>query len=227
MRGAEGAELRAPTCVVVDDHPLIAYSLRRVLEGNVRVVGEATDAAAGVVVALDLRPDVVLSDVRMPGRNAFDAAAEIVRETGAQTKVLFFTGDRRSAYLDRAIACGASGIASKSSESAGELTSILRHVAAGGEYFSRDWEQRRVDLAHGHAADPAGSLTPRQLAVLEAKTAGDSNKQIAAKLGVSQRAVAYDLADCKRVLGARTDFELALRAVAEGLVYEEFQKASR
>ena len=225
MRGAEGADSRAPNCVVVDDHPLITSCLRQALEGSVRVVGEASNAAAGVAVSLDLRPDVVLMDVRMPGRSAFDAAAEIVRETAAATRVLLFTGDSRSAYLDRAIACGASGIASKSTEGATELASILRHVAAGGEYFSLDWEQRRHDLAHGRVADPAASLTPRQLAILDAKTAGNSNKQIAARLGVSQRAVAYDLADCKRILRARTDFELALRAVAEGLVYEEFKRS--
>jgi len=92
-------------------------------------LGQAQDANAGVILALDLLPDVMLLDIYMPGRDAFDACLEIVDRTACQ--VLFWTGDCREAYLDRAIAAGASGMASKETESTEALASAITRVAAG------------------------------------------------------------------------------------------------
>jgi len=209
-----------PTVVIVDDHPAILNALERDFNRKLDVVGCATNAALALNIIRQELPDLCLLDICMPGRDAFDAAAEIV-ELG--TKVLFLTGGHRENYLDRAIASGASGIANKGTETSNELCFILFDVANGGSYWSPEWEARRIEIEQrGQPLSPVARMTPTQIEIIQAIICGKSPADIAKSLGMSDREVRQDLSRARKSLGAENNCQLSAKATAEGLVFPEF-----
>src|SRR6267142_1267486 len=123
-------------CLLVDDHTLFRPGVRRLLEteSDFEVVGESPDAGDAVEKARELRPDIVLMDIGMPGLSSFEAARH-VRKNRPETKVLFLTMYEDEDYLVQCLEVGAAGYVLKDTP-APQLVTAIRDVYKGGKYLS-------------------------------------------------------------------------------------------
>ena len=123
-------------CLLVDDHTLFRQGVRRLLESesDFEVVGESPDGGDAVEKARELRPDVVLMDIGMPGLSSFESARQI-KKNRVETKILFLTMYEDEDYLVQCLEVGASGYVLKDTP-APQLLSAVRDVYKGGKYLS-------------------------------------------------------------------------------------------
>lgn len=200
--------MTSPTVLLADDHGAIRAGLRIMLEAHgIRVVGEAADGEVAVRNASALRPDVVLMDLRMPGRDGVSATREIV-ERGLGD-VLVLTSFDEDELVFGAIAAGAVGFLLKTAD-AETLVSAIRAVADGEGAL--DTRVTRRALAAAAAAsrpredDPAPrpDLTAREQEVLDGILQGWSNAELARRLEISVPTVKTHVSNVLAKLGARS-----------------------
>ena len=218
---APAAPLRV---VVADDHPLVREGLRTFLEqDDVTVVGEAADGREAVAMALALRPDVVVMDLRMPDVDGVEATRRL-REAGAACRVLILTSFGEEARVGDAMRAGAIGYLLKDL-ARGELLRAVRD-AARGHFTLHPVAQAQLarDVAGSPpaAADDAppmvDALTRREREVLRLVARGESNKRIGAALGISEGTVKGYLSGVFGKLGVGDRTQAALWAVRHGVV---------
>ena len=210
--------------LLVDDEPLVRVGFSMVLEAqeDLVVVGQAGDGARAVALARELRPDVVVMDVRMPGVDGVEATRRIVAE-GLPSRVLVLTTFDLDEYAFAALRAGASAFLLKNAEPA-ELLRAVRAVARGDAVVSPRVTRRLLDtLAHrlptGTPPDPrVASLTDREREVLRAVARGESNAEIAAGLVLSELTVKTHVARILGKLGLRDRTQAAVFAHHHGLV---------
>jgi len=186
--------------LIVDDHPLFAEGLRNLLaERGIDVVGLANDGHEALARARALRPDVVLMDVTMPRLDGVEATRAL-KAAFPELTVLMLTQAADDEHLFAAIAAGASGYVLKS-EPTETFLHLLEGAARGEAAVSPTLAGRllrefarlaAVDRSDGTVAD---LLTPRQLEVLRLVADGMLYKQVAARIGVSERAVKYHMGE--------------------------------
>ena len=175
---------------VVDDHAVVREGIRRVLESDpgIVVVGEGKDGEEALALVAKEDPDVLVIDVAMPGRNGLKIAAELAR-LGAPTRVLVLSMYDEPEYILQSVTAGARGYLLKDSLPA-ELRRAVRAVHRGELFFPPEIAAR---LEQARNAPPPSSpldvLTPRERVVLLGITRGETNKEIAARLGISHRTV--------------------------------------
>ena len=123
-------------CLLVDDHTLFRQGVRRLLESesDFEVVGEAADGGEAVEKARELRPDIVLMDIGMPGLSSFESARQI-KKNRMETKILFLTMYEDEDYLVQCLEVGASGYVLKDTP-APQLLTAVKDVYKGGKYLS-------------------------------------------------------------------------------------------
>lgn len=220
---------KKPSVVMVDDDIAIMRCVAQCLEreAGLRVVGFARHAQAGVALALDKKPDVVLMDVHMPGADAFWACREIVRQTKGEVKVLFYTGFPRDHYLDRCIASGGSGMLSKHTEALEDIGMAVRHVVRGNKYYSPELSKRLVEIEGEAPRSRLSTLNQRELEVLRGLAIGKTNREIADQLDLGLRSVEKCVSDIKLRLDLDTTNELLVFAANEGIVFAELTGKSR
>ena len=179
--------------LIADDHPLFRDGLRVLLEsaGDVEVLGEATTGEEAVALALDLRPDVVLMDINMPGVNGIEATRRIIQaEPAAQVLMLTMLEDDDSVFA--ALRAGARGYLLKGARR-DEALRALRAVANGEAIFGPGIAQRMTQYfamrRPPSAASPFPDLTDREQEILTLIARGRSNAQIADDLVVSLKTV--------------------------------------
>lgn len=178
--------------VVADDHQSVRDALRAVLttDADIDVVGEAADGREAILQADALRPDVLLMDITMPGLNGFEAT-RAVAQSCPSTRVLVITRHAEPAYVQDFLRAGAAGYVLKQSP-VRELLRAVHSVADGRTYVDTALTEKIVPLRDGrprHAPRPGATLTPREEDVLRMASLGNSNKDIAAKLGISVKTV--------------------------------------
>lgn len=200
---------------VVDDHAVVREGIRRVLEGEpgLEVIGEAADGDAAISLVERQHPDVLVMDVAMPGRTGLAVAAELTRRRLA-TRVLILSMHDEPQYLREARRAGACGYLLKDSPPA-ELRRAVRAIHAGREVFPEALLARLEEAPAGSALD---TLTPREREVFERIARGDTNKEIAARLGISPRTVETHRESLMQKLGIRTVAGLTKLALEEGLL---------
>lgn len=179
--------------LVVDDHPVISFGLKSLLEQyhQFQVVGEATSVVTAVKLAAELKPDVILMDARLGDGTGFEACRKI-RETGSQSRVLVFTGYDSEEFVAEAILAGADAYLLK--EVAFEkLVQAIQDVAQGKSILdpavTRKVFERLKSMADGHEKDKLESLSTQEKKVLALVADGKTNKEIAMDMGLSDKTV--------------------------------------
>jgi DNA-binding NarL/FixJ family response regulator len=209
--------------LVADDHAVVREGIRHVLsEGHgFDVVGEAASAAEAVKLAGECDPDVVLLDVSMPGGTGLEVIGA-VRRVASQARVLILSVHDEAEYVLQAVRAGAHGYLRKDS-SPNDLRDAVRAVDRGDTYFTPAMAVRLSDAVRGESdrlsrASKLALLTGRERDVLTGIANGETNKEIAARYGISPRTVETHRESLMRKLEIRSVAGLTRLAVEEGLV---------
>ena len=209
--------------LIADDHSVIRTGLRAILQSqpDVQVVGEAADALEAIQLAKELKPDVLLTDISMPGLTG--GGIEVTRRMRAfspDVAVLILTVHEDETLLREAIQAGASGYVIKRAAEA-ELISAVQAVARGDMYIHPAMTRALLaGLVAPKAARPLAveSLTQREIDVLRLLAKGYTNRQIADVLNVSVRTVEGHRANLMDKLDAHSRVELTSIAEEMGLL---------
>jgi DNA-binding NarL/FixJ family response regulator len=206
--------------VLADDHALFREGLSSLLEAwGHDVVGWAADGLEAVDLVKRLRPELVLMDVRMPRMTGLEATRAIATDI-PDVAIVMLTVSENEDDLFEAIKAGARGYLLKDLESA-QLRSMIEAVGRGEAAITPATAARiMAELARptAPAKTEPDRLTDREIEVLELVTAGLRNKEIAARLGISENTAKYHLKNILEKLHAGSRTELAAKAVREGLV---------
>ncbi|MCA0331996.1 MAG: response regulator transcription factor [Actinobacteria bacterium] len=198
--------------LVVDDHPVVRSGLVGLLgsEADVDVVGEADDGAAGVALAADLRPDVVLMDLRMPVLDGASATAQIV--SAGTSRVLVLTTYDTDADILRAVEAGATGYLLKDTPR-DELVRAVRAAARGETVLAAPLAAKLMRQVRG-----GEQLTPRELEVLRLVAKGLSNGEIASELFIGEATVKTHLLHVFDKLGVSDRTAAVTTAMQRGIL---------
>jgi len=208
--------------LLADDHSLIRESLRARLdtEPDLKTVGTVSNADDAASQAIQLKPDVVLMDIDMPGLAAFEAA-KIIKSRSPNTRVIFLSAFFHDRYIEEALEAGASGYLTKG-ESPESVIQGVRTVASGGTCFSPDVQSRIVVDSKGlklaaQAQTRTATLTRREMEVLRYLARGMSKKQVAQTMHLSVKTVERHSDRLMNKLDIHDRVELARFAIREGL----------
>ena len=217
--------------LLADDQPLIRAGFRMLLEEqpDITVIGEAADGAEAVRLTSQLRPDVVLMDIRMPGTDGIEATRRIVAET-PESRVLVLTTYDLDEYAFTALRYGASGFLLKDARPA-DLADALRAVADGDAVIAPSVTRRLLDNFAGLLPDLRGNeppgtpvlsqLTEREKQVLIHVAEGLSNSEIAAAMFLSEATVKSHLGRVLAKLHLRDRVQAVIFAYQAGLVHPQ------
>ena len=186
----------AITVLVADDHAVVRAGIRHILESmpGVSVIAEASDGPSALELARAQRPDVIILDVSMPGGSGLAVLAELRREL-ADTRILMLSMHDDAEYVAESVRAGTHGYLLKDS-AATDLRSAVRAVMSGESFFSPELSRLRVE-----PAERESPITRRERQVLVRVAAGNTNKEIAADLGISHRTVETHRESIARKLG--------------------------
>lgn len=201
--------------VLVDDHSVVRTGLRHLLAADptVAVVGEASTAAEGVQRTAELQPDLVILDVSMPGASGLAILGRL-REVSARTRVLILSMHADAEYLRESERLGAAGYVLKDDASS-ELRGAISAIRRGERYVSAKLTEVP---ANGRSSDQP--LTPRERDVLRGIANGQTNKEVAAALGISHRTVETHRENIMRKLAIHSVAGLTRYAIDYGLTAE-------
>lgn len=207
--------------VIADDHPVVRTGLRLMLSMReiFELVGEAVDGASAVRLVGELHPDVVLMDLRMPGMDGI-AALEHIRRQWPQVAVLILTTYNEDELMIRGLRAGARGYLLKDTDVEVLLQAIDR--VARGETLIQPEVMERV-LLHAERAVKSlppkqPELTPRELDVLAGVARGERTKEIARRIGVSERTAWAYLTSIYNKLGVDSRASAVAVAMERGLL---------
>lgn len=200
--------------VIVDDHDLVREGLRTVLaqHPDILVVGEAGTVEDAVEVVHSVEPDLVLLDLRLAEEDGTDVARRL-RAEQSPVKVLVLSVHDSSRDLREALAAGADGYLLKS-VTGQDLADGIRKAVAGETVIGHEFVPKLLQ----DAAEPEEDLTPRERQVLRAVAEGLSNRDTAARLGISERTVQKHAENIFRKLGVRDRVGAVSAAFRRGLL---------
>jgi DNA-binding NarL/FixJ family response regulator len=205
--------------VVADDHPIVREGLKCLVEpyGDIRLVGEAIDGHDALTKARELRPDVLLRDVSMPGPHVL----EVLGQPGSVTPtvaVLVLSVHPERLYAVRALRTGAAGYLTKD-RSAEELIGAIRHVYTGGRYVTSTLAELLADEVGGETPGSAHqSLSNREYEVFRFLTSGHSVSEIGARLSLSPKTVSTYRARLFKKIRCKSNADLVRYAADRDLV---------
>ena len=197
---------------ICDDHELVRVGLRSLLEAEpgYEVVGEAGDAETAVKLADELRPDVVLMDVRLPGRSGIEACRDI-RSAHPETQVIILTAYADDEALFSSIMAGAAGYVLKQIRG-GDLVGAIRQVSEGRSLLDPEVTSRVLARLRGEtseANEPIEDLTPQERKILNLVAEGLTNRQIADKVFLAEKTVKNYVSNILMKLGLSRRAEAA------------------
>jgi len=203
--------------LLVDDHAILTAGLRALLgyHDDIEIVGEAGNGTEALELVGELRPDVVLMDIAMPGLNGIEAT-RLIREQYPHTRVLVLSQHGERQYVFAVLQAGATGYILKRALGS-DLLGALRAVARGETYLHPEVSTVLVE----EVQCPDESLTPREKEVLEHIVQGETNRQIATSLSLSVKTVGWHRSNLMSKLNVHNSAELVRVALQCGLVAEE------
>ena len=206
--------------LVVDDHPVVRKGLQTCLakQERLKIVGEASDGDEALQKSRDLDPDVILLDISMPRMNGLAVTEQLRKET-PNVKVLILSVHNNKEYIFRIIQSGAHGYVSKEA-SPDELLRAIEAVFDGQAFFSPEIARAALNqfVNNGGKKEPFAQLTDREREVLVLIAEGQSNKEIANKLGIGVRTIETHRERIMRRLNIHSVAGLTKYAIANGLV---------
>ena len=202
--------------LVADDHSVVRKGLRMFLslQSDLEIVGEAADGEEAVAMARQLKPDVVLMDIKMPKMDGI-AATEAIRRELPDTEVIALTSVLEDASVVGAVRAGAIGYLLKDTE-ADELCRAIKAAAAGQVQLSPQAAARL--MREVRAPETPETLSERETDVLRLLAQGYSNKDLAQSLNLSEKTVKTHVSNILGKLGVPSRTQAALYAVRIGLV---------
>jgi two-component system response regulator NreC len=213
--------------IVVDDHGVLREGLRLLIEQRegLELVGEAEDGRKAVEIVAELKPDIVLMDVSMPGLNGIEAARQILHDNN-NVKVLALSAYSNKRFVTEMLKLGASGYILKDSASS-ELVRAIETIAGGDNYLCpkaaslviEDYKQNSKAFAN-HS--PLDGLTAKERELLQLLAEGISTKEAARLLSVSVKTTDARRRETMNKLGISSMAELTKFAIREGLTSLEF-----
>lgn len=207
--------------LIADDHGVLRAGLRSLLnaEPDFTVVGEAGESWQAVQLAQELRPDILLLDLSMPGDGGIEVTRQ-VKQACPDTRILILTVHEDESLLQEAIRAGAAGYIIKRAAEP-ELINAVHAIWRGDLYIHPAMTRallKGMQPAAPAAEEPAESLTPREKEVLRHIAQGYTNQQIADLLQISIRTVEGHRANLTGKLGQKTRVELVRYARQQGLL---------
>jgi DNA-binding NarL/FixJ family response regulator len=205
--------------LLADDHATVRHGLKLLIDAqaDMKVVAEAGDGQSAVQQALELKPDVIVMDISMPGMNGL-AATRSLRKAQPHAAIVTLTRHADDAYLQELLRAGVSGYVLKRSAPT-ELLQALRAVAAGGQYLDSTLTARvtaGVIGKQGARGVSSSSLTEREAEVLRLIAAGYGNKEIAVRLSLSAKTIEAHKANAMRKLDLNGRIDIVKYAVLQG-----------
>lgn len=209
--------------LLADDHNVIRRGLSALLERQegFSVVAEAADGREAVELALAVKPDVVVIDVAMPNLNGLEAARRIY-EKRPETAIVILSMHSDEGYVLRALSAGARGYLLKDSPEE-DLIRAIRAAHAGKAFFSPEISRMLAEdymrqMRQRGVEDSYELLTPREREVLQMLAEGNTNKDVAGKLGLSLYTVETHRGNVLEKLNLHSSAEMILYAVRKGIV---------
>jgi two-component system, NarL family, response regulator YdfI len=210
--------------MITDDHLIVREGLRLILETaeNIEVVGEATDGDECLRLVVELKPDVILMDLQMPRMDGITAIQHL-RKDHADIAIVILTTYNEDDLMIRGLQAGARGYLLKDSSREHLLDTII--AASKGETLLKPEILARVLAAQSQpkvaaSTSVASTLTERELEVLQAAARGERNKEIAYKLGITERTVKAHLASIYQKFGVDSRASAVAVAAQKGWLRE-------
>ncbi len=210
--------------LLAEDHHLVREGLRALLEeqGAFEIVAQAEDGAQALTLAAETHPDVVVMDLRMPNLNGLEATGRL-RAMDQPPEVIILSQYSRADYVVEALLAGARGYLLKDAVS-DELVHAIQTVLAGQRYLSAQLPQDEIDAyvqRREQMPSPLGRLTAREREVLQMVAEGNTNRQVARRLGISVKTVEKHRFNLMEKLDIRDVTGLVRFALMHGIISDE------
>ncbi|MHA2616809.1 MAG: response regulator [bacterium JZ-2024 1] len=207
--------------LIADDHRLFRQGLRYVCQaGGIEVVGEAADGWEAVRLARQLRPDIILMDIRMPGLDGVEATRLITANLPG-VRIIILTMYRQDQYVFEAIKAGAQGYLLKDIDEK-ELVEAIHAVHRGDALINPTLAARLLEefrrMSQGETLEGTEELTEGEMQVLRLVAQGADNRTVAERLAISERTVANRLSEIYRKLHVNNRVQATLIALRRGWV---------
>jgi DNA-binding NarL/FixJ family response regulator len=208
--------------LLADDHHIVRQGVRVLLERepHFRLVGEASDGIEAVRLAERLSPDILITDIMMPGLNGLEVTRQVTKSS-PKTRVIILSMYTSDAYLFEAFRNGASGYVLKDSQ-ASDLITAVREALAGRRYISPPLSERALDLYSRKMElppdDPYERLTSREREVFQMVAEGRTSNEIADRLFISRRTAEGHRANLMKKLRLQNHTDIVRLALKRGIL---------
>ncbi len=204
--------------LLVDDHAVVRMGFKMLIEAeaDIKVIGEAESGEVAVKLFQELKPDIIIMDITMPGIGGLEAIDRILAKD-KNTKILVLSAHEDSVHPKRVLNAGAMGYLTKRS-AAEELIKAIKSVHQGKRYLEPNIAQQMAITQLSGETNPIEILSDREFEVFMALAKGKSTNEIADTLCLSPRTVGTHLYNIKQKLNANNSAEIALIAIRCGLI---------
>ena len=206
------------TILLVDDHAIVRMGFKMLIEAEegIKVIGEAESGEIAIKLFQELKPDIIVMDITMPGIGGLEAIDRIIAKD-KNTKILVLSAHEDSVHPKRALNAGAMGYLTKRS-AAEELIKAIKSIHQGKRYLEPNIAQQMAITQLSGESNPVEILSDREFDVFIALAKGKSTNEIADTLCLSPRTVGTHLYNIKQKLNANNSAEIALIAIRCGLI---------
>lgn len=204
--------------MLVDDHAVVRMGFKMLLEidEEIKVIAEAESGEEAIKAFVEHKPDVIVMDITMPGIGGLEAIERILAKDN-NAKILVLSAHEDSVHPKRVLNAGAMGYLTKRS-AAEELIKAIRTIANGKKYLEASVAQQMAIQQLSGDQNPVDVLSPREFEVFMSLAKGNTTKEIADTLFLSERTVGTHLYNIKQKLNAKNSAEIALIAMRSGLL---------
>jgi len=204
--------------LLVDDHSVVRMGFKMLIdsEKDMQVIAEAETGEDGIIKFQEIKPDVIVMDITMPGIGGLEAIERIIAKN-KNAKILVLSAHEDSVHPKRVLSAGAIGYLTKRS-AAEELINAIRTVGSGKKYIESSVAQQLAITQLSGENDPTEVLSDREFEVFISLAKGKSTNEIADTMCLSPRTVGTHLYNIKQKLNANNSAEIALIAIRCGLL---------